>query len=270
MKNMPPKSRRSKKHSKRSTSRPTSGSTSKKKPHVESDVALKPTSQGYLPGGAGFASFIGIVIYIVGNSNLDRPGPSGWGGTINRVFDDIQVAREIWGLPFARMRIQSVDPSEIGLIERDWTCGNDEIDTNPIFQRMLRKRHNDGFDPDWITVWYMPFESMTNAIGCAPSNRRVRFPDSTLSVEYQHIIITNAAASRVNRSVLAHELGHILFATVPGANGNDPTSNFTNAHSPMDNNVMWWIAGDRRGVTDSQIQHALKSRLLPRGIIPPS
>lgn len=271
MKYMPSRSRRSKKHSKCSTS----GSTSKKKPKVEtveiveSDVVINPTSQGYLPGGAGFASFIGIVVYILGNPILDRPGPLGWGGMVNRVQDDIQVAREIWGIPFVRTRIELVNPSEIGLTQNDLICSR-ALEDKPAFQRMLTKRHNDGFNPDWITVWYVPFQRMENAAGCAPGNRSVQFPNGSKSVEYQHIIMTNSLATNTNRSALAHELGHILFQTVPGANGKDPSSNFNDDHSPLENNVMWPIAGNRRGVTDSQIQHALKSRLLPQGILPPS
>ncbi|MDQ1913720.1 hypothetical protein RAC89_25290 [Paenibacillus sp. GD4] len=86
-----------------------------------------------------------------------------------------------------------------------------------------------------------------------------------------------------NQSCLAHEIGHILFGTVPGQNNHDPTGPETPTliqnddgttttilprHSLKPDNVMWSPSGNNTVIEPSQREKALKSRILT-SITPP-
>jgi hypothetical protein len=57
-------------------------------------------------------------------------------------------------LPFNIVRIVELD-TDFGLTQGDLNC-NRAFQSSAVFQRMReRRRANDGFPADWITVWYV-------------------------------------------------------------------------------------------------------------------
>ncbi|SFB07920.1 MULTISPECIES: hypothetical protein [unclassified Bacillus (in: firmicutes)] len=200
---------------------------------------------------------IKLVIYILPGTVRTVPGTS-----VNRIVEDLKRAIGIWRLPIEVVKLIETS-TDFGLAHGKLQC-NERFAQSSVFRAMENRREADGYPSEWITVWYVPnFRfSDNNTIACAYSNRIVG------NRLYQHIIMSGRTAAQENRSTLAHELGHIFFATAPGENNSDPTSR-NSPHSPISSNFMSTPAGNKTGIDIRQIQKACRSALVPeceRGI----
>lgn len=243
------------------------------------DTVFKPTQEGYPPEGASIFSSIGIMAYYFPGVSTTKPD-----GT-DRFQSDVSRARQIWNFPIIPTRAVQLTQQQadvINLQQSDLTCSGGFLDRRAR-QLMASRRVTDStrFYKDLITVWYVPFNTFerSSTVGCAWSN--VGDPGS----EYQHIIVTENANNSSNLSLLAHELGHIFFGTVPGQDNSDPTgpdlttliqnengttTTITPSHSLAEDNVMYPTPRNNTVVERSQRKKMASSRLVPIDILIPS
>lgn len=239
-------------------------------------------STSMTPENAEVYFFAGVIAYFFPGATKTKPDGS------DRFKTDMMNARKIWGRGIRLVGISSIDLSQqeatdINLQQSDLDCDKPFFppDGNRPHEKMAMRRHRDYVDYDlfgnWISVWYVPFATFSdgNTVGCASS--QVGNP------VYHYIVLAEDSNTSDNQSVLAHEIGHILFGTVPGQDKSDPTGPSTTVliqtddgtftitpnHSLKEDNVMYPNAGNNSRIESSQREKAEKSRILT-AITPPS
>lgn len=223
--------------------------------------------------------YCGVIAYFFPGASKTKPDGS------DRFRTDMMKVREIWTRPLHFLEMNPIHLTEkeanvINLQQADVDCDSPFLaypsgDNNKARADMARKRDRDftnlHLSGNLISVWYVPFATFSNGhtVGCAYSN--IGNP------VYHYIIMAEDSNNSSNQSALAHEIGHILFGTVPNQNDSDPTGpatdvlitksdgttlTITPAHSLKENNVMYPIAGNNTGIEPSQHEKAAKSRIL--------
>lgn len=225
--------------------------------------------------------FGGVIAYFFPGAAKTRPDGS------DRFRADMMKAREIWNIHLVEMNpidLTQQEANDINLQQADVDCDspflNNAGENNKAREKMALRRDRDFRDLDlfgnWISVWYVPFAKFSNgtAIGCA-------YPKVGNPV-FHYIVISEDANNSNNENTLAHEIGHILFGTVPGQNNSDPTGpettvliknddgttlTITPSHSLKEGNVMY-PKGNGTGIESSQREKAAKSRILTSITVP--
>lgn len=221
--------------------------------------------------GTSLFYFVGVVAYYFPGVSITKPD-----GT-DRFRSDVFRARDIWNFPFVpvgAVQLTLQEANVISLQQSDVHCSEQFLNTRAR-QLMQIRRVTDStcFFKDLITVWYVPFDTFADgmAVGCAWSNI------GSQGSEQHHIFVTENANNSSNLSLLAHELGHILFGTVPKQDNSDPTGPdittliqkkdgtttvITPLHSLNEDNVMYPTPGNRTVVERSQLEKMVLSRLV--------
>ncbi|KYG33432.1 hypothetical protein [Priestia endophytica] len=175
----------------------------------------------------------------------------------DRFLADLIQAKDVWNFPMF-----SVTP-ETYSVGSDFGLPNclDDVDISGeymtdlmIFRETHRRLHPVERGVKTITIWYAPF---TESLGADVLGRAFESVGG-----YPFIFMSNAANNGFNNSLLAHEIGHILYFKQSGnIDASDPTDPNGSIHSPQPDNVMFSTPDNNVNLEQSQINKARNSFL---------
>lgn len=203
------------------------------------------------------------AFYLIG-AEIRRPNlQSG----MDRFTADVERARALWNIDMRIHEIGNGSGTDTGGAAVDpefppLSCTDNSLQNSSQFINFLDHYMQAGVAPEnRIFVLYVGNETFPNGTtaACAYSNVLVR------GRRYNVIIMTNGCNNSANDSIFAHEIGHILFGTVPNQTNVDPTtildSRGPNPHSYRSGNVMFPAPGNNTELLSTQLEKAKKSRL---------
>ncbi|PHD46576.1 hypothetical protein COF67_22280 [Bacillus toyonensis] len=167
----------------------------------------------------------------------------------NRIEEDILTAERIWEINIHHTITKIPNPVSGEINARYISC---KKELSPQREDLIRQYSQS----DIITVLYVPGED-TDFGGC--SSPRINDSDGKLKGS---IFLSDKGMS--HRDILAHEIGHTLFARIENGNvtsinpGSEHLSRPENAHSTHTDNLMH-ADGDGQKLTTIQRQKALDS-----------
>lgn len=200
-----------------------------------------------------------VGIYTAGASIFKASGQ-------DRFSFDVDRARALWNININILNITNGSGTDTeGVIVDPFfpslTCDNNFRNDSAV-RAFLRNITIDGGAPtNRIHVIYVGETAFANGntAGCAWTGIPVG------NRNYNVILMTNGGNNGANDSLFAHELGHILYGTVPNSTNADPTTILDNrgarAHSYRLTNVMQPTPGNRTELLSDQIAKAQRSNL---------